>query len=619
MKLQVPFVQLPLQFDAQRMAGEMNALGADAWREHPSKYPGNSALPLIAVHGDPDSDAVSGPMRPTPYLERCPYIIEVLTHIGAVWGRSRLMRLAGGAEVSPHVDINYYWREHLRVHVPITTQPGVRFQCGDKEVNMGPGECWIFDTWRPHRVINVPGHERVHLVADTVGGERFWEIANRGRVPGQLSTQEWRIEAFGDRNSRALIHELDLECVNAPIVMSPWELREHLLFILDSAVPDPRVSVLQQACLRFVADWRALWAIHGDTEEGAIAYRKVLENFDAAIEHLGGTLRLTNGMPLVSTMRSMVLKMALSAREFMSDDDGADASSMVSVATPPRLSRCIKDPIFIVSPPRSGSSLLFETLARGPDVYTIGDESHRLIEVDVAGGSLGTIARGYSSNRLDGTDATPEIASELIERYYRSVFDRDRRSPDGGPIRLLEKTPKNALRVPFLLKIFPDARFVYLYRDPREVMASMLEAWESGRFCTYADLPGWEGLPWSMVLIPGWRELIGKPLPEIVAVQWEVTTRILLDDLDEIPSEQRVAIRYDHLITNPDGEIQRLCEKLSVRWDRSLDKNLPHSRYTVSAPRPQKWHAREREIQPLLARLEATRERAERVFERDGC
>ena len=32
--------------------------------------------------------------------------------LGGVWGRSRLMALAPGAEVPAHVDAHYYWRTH---------------------------------------------------------------------------------------------------------------------------------------------------------------------------------------------------------------------------------------------------------------------------------------------------------------------------------------------------------------------------------------------------------------------------------------------------------------------------------------------------------------------------
>ena len=42
MKLQVPFIQLPLRFDADRLAAEIAAIGEDAWKPHPQGFPGNS-------------------------------------------------------------------------------------------------------------------------------------------------------------------------------------------------------------------------------------------------------------------------------------------------------------------------------------------------------------------------------------------------------------------------------------------------------------------------------------------------------------------------------------------------------------------------------------------------
>jgi hypothetical protein len=105
MRLPVPFIQLPLQFDAGALAAEIHALGEDVWMPHPEGFAGNSALALIAANGDPANNAIQGPMRPTPHLERCPLMLHTLATIGAVWGRSRLMRLSGNAEVTAHVDI----------------------------------------------------------------------------------------------------------------------------------------------------------------------------------------------------------------------------------------------------------------------------------------------------------------------------------------------------------------------------------------------------------------------------------------------------------------------------------------------------------------------------------
>ena len=136
MKLQYPFMQLPVSFDAAALQAEVDSIDESQWRPHPQGYAGNDALTLVTTGGDPDSDAIAGAMRPTRHLERCPYLQQVLASIGATWGRTRLMRLSGQAEVSPHVDVNYYWRERIRVHVPIVTQPTVRFMCGDAQINM---------------------------------------------------------------------------------------------------------------------------------------------------------------------------------------------------------------------------------------------------------------------------------------------------------------------------------------------------------------------------------------------------------------------------------------------------------------------------------------------------
>lgn len=113
MKLPVPFLQLPLRFDADALAGEVLAIDESQWRPHPNGLPGNSALTLISAEGNAESDRVYGPMRPTPHLHRCPALMQALACLGATWGRTRLMRLSGQAEVNLHVDLNHYWRARM--------------------------------------------------------------------------------------------------------------------------------------------------------------------------------------------------------------------------------------------------------------------------------------------------------------------------------------------------------------------------------------------------------------------------------------------------------------------------------------------------------------------------
>jgi hypothetical protein len=613
MKLPAPFIQLPLSFDAGALAREISAIDEASWRSHPGGIPGNSALPLITTEGDPDSDQVTGAMRPTPWLERLPYLMQVLETLGATWGRSRLMRLSGQSEVVGHVDINYYWREHMRVHVPIVTTPSVRFQCGGHEVNMAAGECWIFDTWRHHRVLNQGEETRIHLVADTVGGPGFWNLLEQGRTP-ERREPGWaprRIDpAAGHRAA------LDYESFNASEVMTPWELRECVGFLIGEAERSQQVPAIHAVLTRFARHWHGVWACHGDQPSGLPHFRALLKDVQTALAQAGvDQVRLQNGLGLLPALKAHIFSMALAV-----DADAAarrDPHGARPAAGQGRQgghaaaeASSFERPVFIVSPPRSGSTLLFETLAEAPGVYTIGDESHQLIEGIEA---LAPSHRQFHSNQLARADATPDVVQALRGRFFDALRDREGNAPTpGAAIRMLEKTPKNALRIPFLKTVFPNAKFIYLHRDPRQVWGSMIDGWQSGRFRMY-NLPGWEGPTWSFLLTPGWQALNGQALGEIVARQWETATRLMLDDLEALPPEDWIAVDYGRFLQDPQREALRLSGFAGWSWDRELGAQLPLSRYTLSKPDPEKWRRHAAEIEPRLLQWKTTVERAARA------
>ncbi|MGD9982153.1 MAG: aspartyl/asparaginyl beta-hydroxylase domain-containing protein, partial [Hyphomonadaceae bacterium] len=410
MRLQARFIQLPLQYDADRLAKEVLAFGEECWLPHPQRFEGNDFLPLISVNGEPANESFAGQMAPTPYLEKCPYLIDVLASFGASLGRTRLMRLSGGAEVTPHVDVHYYWRDRMRIHVPIVTQPTVTFYCGNLSVHMGPGECWIFDTFARHRVVNDAERKRIHLVADTVGGEGFWALATAGRLP-EAPNPAWRARAF--EPAGVGLDRLEYEGQNVPTVMTPWEIQGHVDFLFRECQQNhlnfPRVA---QAAAHFTHIWRALWSTFGEAKHGWPRYRKALDEFASELSVTGARdVKLQNGSDLLTTLSALIVNVALAdksddtageTREDVGAISGAPAQTPIPKQAPiaaasagddPRFDR----PIFIVNPPRSGSSLLFETLAQAPKVYTVGGESHGVIE-GVRG--LGVLANSFESNCL---------------------------------------------------------------------------------------------------------------------------------------------------------------------------------------------------------------------------
>ena len=620
MRLKQPFLRLPIRFDAEALAAEVRALPPSAWTPHPTGFVGNEAVRLVTPAGE-DSDAIEGPMAATHSLNRCDYVRQIMSEIGGVWGRSRFMGLAPGREVPPHIDINYYWRTHLRIHIPVITNPGVLFTCGGETVHMAAGECWVFDSFLQHDVQNKGDAQRIHLVLDTVGGGILPELMKSA----EDGVSEGRLLEPGKGGGNGLVFEK----LNSPKVMSPWEMRCHLVFTREKAGSDPRVLAILDRVEMFIDAWAANWARFGTDDAGRTIYEQILQDVRESVSAMGvATLEMPNKVPLARMLEQLIFLLALAhpesavaleaeekvpappVRSSSVFDSGASVTLSGSVGTgaPSQASvlNAFDRPIFLVSTPRSGSTLLYETLVQAPGLFATGDESHHLIE-NVPG--LSPPHRGWLSNQLVANDALPDRAELLAASFYQQLKDRDGRRPTGR-VRMLEKTPKNALRVPFFDAIWPDAQFIYLYRDVRETLYSMMEAWRSGGFRTYPRLPGWPDGSWSLLLVPGWQQLKRMQLPEIVAHQWAITTEVLLDDLERLEDGRVQAIDYGSFLAAPQAEMERIATGLGLGWDRQLGDTLPLSKTTVSRPDRQKWRRMEQVIQSVWPIVEKTDTRA---------
>jgi uncharacterized protein (TIGR03032 family) len=223
----------------------------------------------------------------------------------------------------------------------------------------------------------------------------------------------------------------------------------------------------------------------------------------------------------------------------------------------PRLER----PIFLVAPAGSGATYLFELLAGSPSIWTAAadlDEGPAIAEMP----ALLPANRGWDSDRLTSTDAVAPVGARFRERIGARLTDAAGTPADHAAtgLRLLDANLRNALSVPFLDAVFPRAVFVYLYRDPRESIEVTLEGWESTQRVSYADLPGWEGPPWSYLLTPEWRGLAGRSLPEICVQQWTMATRILLGDLESLAPGRWCVVDHAALAAEPERELERLAE-----------------------------------------------------------
>jgi hypothetical protein len=305
----------------------------------------------------------------------------------------------------------------------------------------------------------------------------------------------------------------------------------------------------------------------------------------------------------------------------MSPNDGLIQAALAATRhmPPDEIGRLVEQPTIIVSAPRSGSNLLFELLSEVEDIWTIGRESHVIYNEFP---HLRAENARLDSGRLGEVHADP-----VTRQRFRAVFlfllrdARGRRlvtlpsAQRPAAVTPLEKTPRNALNMPFLMNVFPKAKFILLHREPRANVASLVEAWkvglQSGRFVTFFDLPGWDRAAWCFLLPPGWRSMIGKSLVEIAAFQWSASNSIILDNLAKLPAERWTVASYDELVADPAGVRERLCRFVSpdLRCDTAPLAALHLSRTTLSPPHPDKWKKYQQEIAALWPKLDSVNRR----------
>lgn len=306
MKLPAEFCRLPVRFDSDRMKREVLALPEAAWRKHPTGYPGNSAVRLISSDGQ-ENDDLGGTMAETPHLKSCPYIRQVLASFGVAWSRSRLMLLAPGGQVPQHCDINYHWHRRVRMHIPVITFPEVRFHCGGVEVHMDEGEAWLFDNWRPHKVLNPTPHARIHLVADTVGSGPFWALAQRGQWNHASRAAPGHATPLTATDADTL---LLTERHNTQLVMPPAEI-EMLLgdLVVDLAGSQPQIQRTAQMLNSFTRQWRHLWSLHGQDVEGWAAFEQLRDSIRHDLQQESADLMMrSNQISALQVIDARVLR-----------------------------------------------------------------------------------------------------------------------------------------------------------------------------------------------------------------------------------------------------------------------------------------------------------------------
>jgi len=250
------------------------------------------------------------------------------------------------------------------------------------------------------------------------------------------------------------------------------------------------------------------------------------------------------------------------------------------------------DPVFVVGCSRSGTTITYETLATSGRFLTFGYEIPQFWN-----GLYGPLNNGWESEAADAEHARPEHRAAAFRYFYQHL----------GRGLVLDKTCINTLRLPYLYHLFPDARFIFIHRDGRDNISSMMDGWRKGRtdggfgltqffgkFPEPIAINGGEFHEWHFFLPPGWRDYNHASLEEVCAFQWISANRRALEAEKIIPPERWTRIRYEDVVEQPVKTFEEVFSRLGLPFDdrmRAFCATLDERPTSIVSgpPRRQKW------------------------------
>jgi hypothetical protein len=177
-------------------------------------------------------------------------------------------------------------------------------------------------------------------------------------------------------------------------------------------------------------------------------------------------------------------------------------------------------PLFVLSLPRSGSTLVQRVLAGSPEVATAGEPWVLLPQLYALRdrGAVAEYGHGPAARAIGEFVGTLPAGKDdylaEVRRFALGVYGRAAQSKPGATL-FLDKTPRYHMVAEDLFRVFPDAAFVLLWRNPLAVAASIIETWAGG---------AWTFGRWRVDLYEGVANLVGasrRHADALCAVRYE--------------------------------------------------------------------------------------------------
>lgn len=207
-------------------------------------------------------------------------------------------------------------------------------------------------------------------------------------------------------------------------------------------------------------------------------------------------------------------------------------------------------PVFLLSLPRAGSTLFQRLLSNHSEISTKSEPWIALplfyalrnegLNSVYSHKTLSTGINGFVDSLPEGMNDYYSCISNFLQELYTRSSTKESKY-------FIDKTPRYHLIVNELLDAFPDAKFIFLWRNPLAISASMIQTYGKGKWNLY------------MFLIDLYSGI-------------ESLTKACSDNKGRV-----LSVSYEALVTEPDSEILKVTTYLGLEEKSNLSSNLEHA------------------------------------------
>jgi hypothetical protein len=204
-------------------------------------------------------------------------------------------------------------------------------------------------------------------------------------------------------------------------------------------------------------------------------------------------------------------------------------------------------PIFLLSLPRSGSTLLQRILSSHSQIATVSEPWLMLPFLYALRGEGAVAEYGHSylaSAVNDFCENLPQGRADYLREVGETALRLYGKAAGGGVRYFLDKTPRYHLICSELVEIFPGAKFVIMWRNPLAVLSSILDTFHRGK---------WIPRRYEIDLYGGLESLV---------------------DLSRSNPERIHTLRYEDVVLDTDTALAGICEYLDLEVEPGMAAGL---------------------------------------------